>query len=119
MPLSKDDKEDLETRLRVNWRVDDGIYTAIIEDINIMHVSENRKPLCWDLRIDEQRVLQKLHWIDKKGGTEMLMNDLKNLGIVDSVENIFSRIQRLIGIRVKINVRFDGEYQNISFIGRA
>lgn len=119
MPLQSQDREDIYERLRENWRVHDGNYMVAIEDIFVREIPDGRRPLQWDLRIDEKRTLQKMHWIDTKGGTSLLIHDLKNIGIETTPDNAFNTLNSLIGMRIRVNVEYNGEHQNISFIERA
>lgn len=119
MPLKIQDKDDIYRRLKENWRVDDGNYIVIIEDIAIKEIPDGRKPIQWSLRIDEKRELQKMHWIDTKGGTSLLIHDLKNIGIETTADNAFNTLNSLIGKQIRVNVEYSGEHQNITFLERA
>lgn len=116
MPLRVQDKDDIYRRLKENWRIDDGNYLATIEDIHMKEIPDGRKPLQWDLRIDDQRTLEKLHWIDSKGGTSLLIHDLKSIGIETTAIHAFNTLNSLIGKRIRVHVEYNGEHQNIFFL---
>ncbi|WNF38723.1 hypothetical protein RJD24_09995 [Bacillaceae bacterium IKA-2] len=117
MPITGNDREEMASRLKGNWRLDDGHYVVQIEDVNICPVIDGRKPLCWDLLIlNSQRKIEKFHWIDKKGGVLMLINDLQSLGLEINADNAINACNSLIGSKIEIEMRSDGEHDNITFL---
>lgn len=117
MPITGNDREEMTNRLKGNWRLDDGHYVVQIEDVNICMVTDGRKPLCWDLLIiNSLRKIEKFHWIDKKGGVAMLINDLQSLGMEINADNAINACNSLIGSKIEIEVSFDGEHENITFL---
>lgn len=112
--------DDLKDRLKTNWRLEYGIYLVMIEDVNITIASEGKRPICWELKvIENERRLQKFHWIDKEGGVQMLITDLENLGLTHiTPDNAINACNSLIGKKIEVKVEFNGEYQNITFLKR-
>lgn len=119
MPLQIQDRDDIYRRLKKNWQVEDGNYLVTIEDINSIEIADGRKPLQWTLHIHEGKRIKKMHWIDTKGGTNLLIYDLKNIGIETTPDQVFSTLNQLIGERIRVLVEYNGEHQNITFIERA
>lgn len=119
MPITGKDGEDMARSLYDNWRLEAGFYFADIEDVNLVTVSEGRKPLCWDLLInDSERRIKKYHWIDREGGVNILINDLHGLGMNTTSENAVNHCNSLIGCKIEIEIIYNGEYQNITFLRR-
>lgn len=117
MPITGNDREDLLRSLENNWRLDDGNYVVEIEDVSMVTVSDGRRPLCWNLYIQgSERRIQKYHWIDREGGVNILINDLESLGTTISPKNIVDTCNNLIGSKIEVNLEFDGEFQNITFL---
>lgn len=117
MPIGE--KSDFTQRLIRNWRIEKGHYIAIIDDVHEKFIEDGRIPLCWELTLVEQgRKVEKLHWIDKAGGVNLLVNDLKAIGGEVTPENALETCNDLIGARILVNVDYKGEHQNISFIRR-
>lgn len=117
MPITGNDREDMLKSLENNWRLDDGNYIVDIEDVNLVTVSDGRRPLCWDLYIQgSERRIQKYHWIDREGGVNILINDLESLGANITRQNVIHTCNDLIGRKIEVNLEFDGEYQNTTFL---
>ncbi|WP_416149880.1 hypothetical protein ACM26V_02455 [Salipaludibacillus sp. HK11] len=117
MPITGTDRDDMLKSLEGNWRLENGTYTVEIVDVNLVTVSDGRRPLCWDLYIQgSERRLQKYHWIDREGGVNILLNDLESLGAITTPELIIDTCNNLIGSKIEVSLDFDGEFQNISFL---
>lgn len=119
LPITGKDREEMLQTLNDHWRLEEGRYIANIEDVNLVTVSDGRRPLCWDLSLsDTKRMIKKFHWIDREGGVNFLINDLQGLGMNTTSENAITLCNSLIGCKIEIDIRYNGEYQNITFLRR-
>ncbi|OIJ15255.1 hypothetical protein BKP35_05245 [Anaerobacillus arseniciselenatis] len=118
MPITGKDMEEMKDHLKNNWRLEDGRYVVLVEDVNISTVADGKRPLCWELKVVRSgRKLQKFHWIEKAGGVGILITDLQNLGMRHiTPDNAINACNSLIGKKIEINVEYNGEYQNIIFL---
>lgn len=117
MPIQQSNR--IVERLRQNWRIENGHYLAQIIDVYVQTIEDGRMPICWSLMLlEEKRRVEKLHWIDKEGGVNLLVKDLQALGKQVTPETAIEECNSLIGAKILVSIDYNGDYQNISFLRR-
>jgi hypothetical protein len=117
MPI--EERSNLTERLRKNWSIESGHYVGIINDVNEKVLEDGRIPIVWNISLLENgRTIEKYHWVDKEGGVNLLVNDLRSIGANVNPESAVQDCNNMIGARILISIQYNGEHQNVTFLRR-